>query len=476
MGGGGAKPHRMGRDLHSILRASARLGRFALRGRLATGGASTVLLARAQGSGGFSREFALKVVAPEVDALLHRRLLDEAYLASRVRHPHVVASIDVGSDHGATWLALELVDGIDLRRLTVQRSVPMRPVEAALVVAMIARGAHAVHTAIDDDGRPLHAVHRDISPHNIMLDRDGRAVLIDFGIATTAGRQHPLDDDMLCGRLPYMSPEQAAMGTVDARSDVFSLGTVLFELVTQQLPFGEDDSRSTLERLQACDEAELAAKLGAHGVPPGIVEVALVCLRRDPETRFASALELAEALEQELARLGVDTTAVQRRLGEIARAACPDGPWVQPLPTPRTAVRMRGRGASSHRHRSILRAAAVAAVLVVGAGTAWALGGGDVLEPLAAEGHAALASDEVARRPAQFTSTLQAPVAPAPSPAPAASPAAPIATFMLPPMPMPIVPAAAALGSGSGRVQAPAPARERKHRRPRGLKPNPYGE
>ncbi len=471
MGGGGAKPHLMGRDLQSILRASARLGRFALRGRLATGGASTVLLARAHGSGGFSREFALKVVAPEVDALLHRRLLDEAYLASRVRHPHVVASIDVGRDHGATWLALELVDGIDLRRLTVQRSVPMRPVEAALVVAMIARGAHAVHTAVDDDGTPLEAVHRDISPHNIMLDRDGRAVLIDFGIATTAGREHPLDEDTLCGRLPYMSPEQAAMGTVDARSDVFSLGTVLFELVTQQLPFGEDDSRSTLERLQACDEAELAAKLGAHGVPPGIVEVALVCLRRDPAARFANALELAEALEQELARLGVDTTAVQRRLGEIARAACPDGPWVQPLPATTSPARMRARKGGS---RSILRAAAVAAVLAIGLGSAWMLGGRDVLEPLAADGHAALASDEVARRPVQFTSTLQAPAAPQLVETPA--PAAPPTTLVLPPMPMPIVPAAAALGTGQGRTHATAPTRERKHRRPRGLKPNPYGE
>jgi eukaryotic-like serine/threonine-protein kinase len=463
----------MGRDLHSILRASARLGRFALRGRLATGGASTVLLARAHGSGGFSREFALKVVAPELDALLHRRLLDEAYLASRVRHPHVVASIDVGRDHGATWLALELVDGIDLRRLTVQRSVPMRPVEAALVVAMIARGAHAVHTAVDDDGEPLHAVHRDISPHNIMLDRDGRAVLIDFGIATTSGREHPLDVEMLCGRLPYMSPEQAAMGTVDAKSDVFSLGTVLFELVTQQLPFGEDDSRSTLERLQACDEAEIAAKLAAHGVPPGLVDVALVCMRRDPADRFASALELAEALEQELTRLGVDTTAVQRRLGEIARAACPDGPWVQPLPASRSAS-ARIRSPRADRSRSFLRAGAVAAVVAVGLGSAWVLGGRDVLEPLAAEGHAALASDEVARRPTQFTSTLAAPVAPAP-----VEPSAPLAAttttmFVMPPVPMPIVPAAAALGNATGRARATAPTRERKHRRPRGLKPNPY--
>lgn len=426
-----------------------------------------MLLARAQGSGGFSREFALKVVGSDADPLLHRRLLDEAYLASRVRHPHVVASIDVGRDHGTTWLALELVDGIDLRRLTVQRSVPMRPVEAALVVAMIARGAHAVHSAIDDDGRPLAAVHRDISPHNIMLDRDGRAVLIDFGIAIAAGRELSSDAEMLCGRLPYMSPEQVAMGPIDARSDVFSLGTVLFELVTQQLPFGEDDSRSTLERVQACDPAEISAKLTAHDVPPGIVEIALCCLRRDPAERFATALELAEALEHELARAGIDQSAVQRRLGEIARAACPDGPWVSPLPT--APVRRR-RVAK----RLPLRALAAAALLAVGLGSLWQLAGRDVLESrgVTVDG-GALANDEAARKPAQFMSSFDDEIAPAPAPSPV--PTTEAATTVVPVLQIPIMPAAAAIGASSNRIPAAAEPRTRKHRRSRALKPNPYG-
>jgi serine/threonine-protein kinase len=423
-----------------------------------------VLLARAHGSGGFSREFALKVVTADADPLLHRRLLDEAYLASRVRHPHVVASVDVGADDGATWLALELIDGIDLRRLTLQRSVPMRAVEAALVVSMIARGAHAVHTAADDEGRPLSAVHRDISPHNMMLDRDGRAVLIDFGIATSAGRVDPCDADTLCGRLPYMSPEQAGLAKVDARSDVFSLGTVLFELVTQQLPFGEDDTRATLERLQLCDEAEIAAKLAAHDVPAGIIEVVLVCLRRDPADRFASALELAEALEQELARAGVDLGNVQRRLGEIARAACPDGPWVQPV----AAVPARRRIAK----RLSIRALAAAAVLTVGLGTLVPLFAADVLEARDGNGDsAALASDEVARRPAQFTSTLDAESMPV-VPPPVAPTSAPVAVEVSP-LPLPILPAAAGLAASSPAKSSTAP-RERRHRRPRGLKPNPY--
>jgi len=467
----------MRRDLDSIARSNAplavgasgrtaRVGRFTVLGRLATGGASVVLLARAHGSGGFSREFALKLVAAESDALLHRRLLDEAYLASRVRHPHVVASIDVGRDHGATWLALELVDGIDLRRLTLQRSVPMRAVEAALVISMIARGAHALHTAADDQGRPLCAVHRDISPHNIMLDRDGRAVLIDFGIATSAGREDPGDPETLCGRLPYMSPEQAALAKVDARSDVFSLGTVLFELVTQQLPFGEDDTRATLERLQACDEAEIAAKLAAHDVPAGIIDVVLVCLRRDPADRFASALELAEALEQELGRASVDIAGVQRRLGEIARAACPDGPWVQPL----QAVPARRRVVK----RLPVRALAAAAVLAALLGSLVPLLGADVLEARDAGDIAALASDEVARQPAQFTSTFDEGIEPvAPAPAPATAPPQTI-TIALPPLPMPIFPAAAALRASPGPAKATANPRERRHRRPRGLKPNPY--
>jgi serine/threonine-protein kinase len=447
-------------------RGAHRVGRFTVLGRLATGGASIVLLARAHGSGGFSREFALKVVTADADPLLHRRLLDEAYLASRVRHPHVVASVDVGSDHGATWLALELVDGIDLRRLTLQRSVPMRAVEAALVISMIARGAHALHTAADDEGRPLCAVHRDISPHNMMLDRDGRAVLIDFGIATSAGREDPGDAETLCGRLPYMSPEQAALATVDAKSDVFSLGTVLFELVTQQLPFGEDDTRATLERLQTCDEAEIAAKLAAHDVPAGLIDVVLVCLRRDPAERFASALELAEALEQELGRASVDIAAVQRRLGEIARAACPDGPWVQPL----AALPARRRVVKKMPGRALAAAAVLALVL----GSIVPLVGGDVLEARdASDETGALASDEIARRPTQFTSTFDDGLERAVEPAPVAPPTETI-TIALPPLPMPIVPAAAALRASPPSRDAATEPRERRHRRPRGLKPNPY--
>ncbi|MBC8066928.1 MAG: serine/threonine protein kinase, partial [Deltaproteobacteria bacterium] len=284
--------------------ALSQLGRYELVGRLARGGTSTVYLARVLGEGGFAREFALKVLHPHLDPTVRSRFLDEARLSSRVRHANVVSTVDVGRQDEHDYLALELIDGVDLRRLMLHRSVPLRPRQSAYLVTMVARGVHALHLAVDEHGAPMHAVHRDLSPHNVMLDRHGRAVLIDLGLAKIAERPELTAVGVLCGRLPYMSPEQAQLLPLDARSDVFSLGSVLYELLVGRLPFGDDDTRGTLERLLACDTAGLAEPLRERGIDSGLVEIVLTCLQREPAARFGSAAELADALEQELAHQG----------------------------------------------------------------------------------------------------------------------------------------------------------------------------
>lgn len=436
-------------------RASSRLGRYELVGRLARGGTSTVYLARAVGNGGFAREFALKVLHPHLDPLLRTRFLDEARLSSRVRHSNVVSTIDVGRQSGLDYLALELVDGVDLRRLMLHRSVPLRPRQAAYIITMIARGVHALHTATDEHGAPMHAVHRDLSPHNVMIDRHGRAVLIDFGLAKIAERSEVTQVGVLCGRLPYMSPEQAQLLPLDARSDVFSLGSVLYELLVGALPFGDDDSRSTHEKVIAADAQDLAEPLRERGLASGLVEIVLTCLRRDPAQRFATAAELADALEQELAHQGADLAALQRELGEIVSAVASDLPKPPPAELP-------GQRKRAWPMLAAIGVSASAAALAI----AFAVAGRTELRAHAGTDAATLASD-AARVPTPFTTELAVP--PAPPPPPVATPAAaPTITVV----PIPMAPAAVPVLAEADVASKPSAAPRRK--RARALKPNPY--
>ena len=311
---------------------TSRLGRYEITGRLATGGMATVYLARLDGAGGFSREFALKVVHPHLaeDPGFHRRFFREATVASRVRHPNAITTIDAGEDRGYNYLVLELVDGVTLRQLLLHQSRPFAAPLTAQIIAMVARGLHALHTVTDDDGRPLNAVHRDLSPQNVMIDRSGRVVLIDLGLAKIERDEEATQVGVLVGKLPYMSPEQARLDPLDARSDVFALGTVAFELCTGTLPFGDAHTTATLDKLQTCDRDLLEATLEAHGIPEWLTEVILGCLQPDTRDRFDSALELAESLLQALGDAGHDETSLRRHLAELVGACRPDMVKIHP--------------------------------------------------------------------------------------------------------------------------------------------------
>ncbi|MCX4245833.1 serine/threonine-protein kinase [Paraliomyxa miuraensis] len=337
-------PDRLVLDDMSPPPPTSRLGRYEITGRIATGGMATVYLARLEATGGFAREFALKVVHPHLvsETGFRQRFHQEARLASRVRHPNVVATIDAGEDKGYCYLVLELVEGATLRQLMAQRNQPFAAIEAAHLVAEVARGLHALHTATDEQGRPLNVVHRDLSPHNVMLDQSGRAVLIDLGLAKADSNVNLTQVGVLCGKLPYMSPEQARLETLDARSDVFALGTVLYELCTSKVPFGDTHTTATLERLQRCDAAEIEAGLREVAVPSWIVDIVLGCLRADPADRYATALDVADALTQELACCGHSSAEIKARLADIVRVALPEIGTVTPLEPMAPALTSRG--------------------------------------------------------------------------------------------------------------------------------------
>lgn len=302
------------------------LGRYEIVGRIATGGMATVYLGRLQGTGGFDREFALKVVHPHLteEPGFGDRFLREARLASRVRHHNIVSTIDAGQALGYSFLVLELVEGLTLRQLGLHRDRPFGFVEAAQIVADAARGLHALHRAENADGEPLAIVHRDLSPQNIMIDRHGRTVLIDLGLAKARENAETTQVGVMIGKLPYMSPEQAQLQDIDARSDIFALGSVLFELVTGQVPFGDSHTTETLERLVAAEPGPVAERLSEHEAPTWFIEAVLTCLRVDPDERFASAEALADALTQELQRAGNDAPDNRRQLAQIVVAAMPE--------------------------------------------------------------------------------------------------------------------------------------------------------
>ncbi|WP_181233177.1 serine/threonine-protein kinase [Enhygromyxa salina] len=321
------------------------LGRYVITGRIASGGMATVYRARLDGEGGFAREFAIKVIHAHLAAAegFKDRFLDEARVASRVNHPNVVATIDSDQDHGYHYLVLELVDGVTLRQLQVNdlhrsatsEGARLNPSEAARVVCDAARGLHAVHTVVDDEGESLEVVHRDLSPHNLMLDATGRTVLIDLGLAKARGQLGHTQTGVLCGKLPYMSPEQSRIAPLDARSDVFSLGSVLFELAVGQPPFGDDHTPGTLDKLRKSDPDRLARLLVDADVPTWLTHVILGCLRREPRDRYQTAAALADALDEGMRCAGVIQSTVRQALARRATAVAEQlGPLhpAEPLP------------------------------------------------------------------------------------------------------------------------------------------------
>ncbi len=296
--------------------ATFKLGRYNIVSRIASGGMATVYRGRLESEGGFARDFAIKVIHPHLAAAegFRERFLDEARVASRVRHANVVATVDSDRDQGYHFLVLNLVDGLTLRQMQVAGLTRLPPGEAARVVCDAARGLHAVHSVCDDDGETLGVVHRDISPHNLMLDSEGNCVLIDLGLAKARGQMGHTQTGVLCGKLPYMSPEQSRIDPLDARSDVFSLGSVLFELALGVPPFGDDHTPSTLDNLRICDPERLATMMAQVELPSWLCQVVLRCLRPEPDDRYASAAALAHELDEGMRRAGIIQSTVRREL------------------------------------------------------------------------------------------------------------------------------------------------------------------
>ncbi|MBX3214377.1 MAG: serine/threonine protein kinase [Labilithrix sp.] len=280
------------------------MGRYMVHRRIAAGGMATVHLGRLIGAGGFSRMVAIKRLHdgyardPEFVAML----LDEARLTSTIRHPNVVQTLDVVAEEDELLVVMDYVEGDSLASLVARarESRERVPVElAASIVAQTLHGLHAAHEARDKNGAPLGIVHRDVSPQNVLVGTDGVARVLDFGIAKAASRSASTEGGQLKGKAAYMAPEQLQHGAVDRRTDVFAAAIVLWELLAGRRLFLGDSPAETMGRILV--EPIDAPQRWAPDVPQELGLIALRGLERELDARFASAEEMALAIEDAIA-------------------------------------------------------------------------------------------------------------------------------------------------------------------------------
>ncbi len=331
------------------------LGRYELLREIASGGMATVYVGRQRGAGGFDRLVAIKRMHEHLASLpdLAAQFMDEARIASLVRHPNVVGVQDVYELRGEHLLVMDYVDGTSLSQLMARASVGNAQIPrgvAVYVVAQALRGLHAAHEQLDVDGDPLDIVHRDATPHNILLGADGSVHITDFGVAKLRHQSSHTDDGTAKGKFRYMAPEQARAGDIDRRVDVFALGVVAWELLTGQRLFEGESDVEVLARISV-GPFPAPASVDAS-IPLELDAIVARALATECEARFPTALAFAEALESwardageaarepELARLveALCGEELARRRRSVSDALANARSFVRSLPPPPSAA------------------------------------------------------------------------------------------------------------------------------------------
>ncbi len=279
-------------------------GRYETLFPIATGGMAEVYAARVHGEAGFQKLVALKRMKPELaeNARFVTMFLDEGRMAANISSPNVVSTLDLGrAEDNSLFLVMELVTGVSLAALLQELTLRREriPVEIAVeIIAQAANGLHDAHEAVAPTGEPMGIIHRDCSPHNVLVDIGGQVKITDFGIAKAMERQTQSQAGEMKGKLTYLSPEQARGNPVDRRCDVFILGVVAWELIAQRRLFNANSTVEVLHRVVAMPITRLDAL--RSDVPEGIADAVEQALQRDPDERFATAAAFGHALHYTL--------------------------------------------------------------------------------------------------------------------------------------------------------------------------------
>jgi tRNA A-37 threonylcarbamoyl transferase component Bud32 len=296
--------------------------RYSILRKIADGGTAEIFLAKQHGAQGFEKTVVLKRIFASfyADPQFRHMLVDEAHIAMTLNHSNIVQVLDLGEVDGRYFLALELVDGWTLDR-TLKRAqaagVPFPPALALYVTAEVCRALGYAH-AKARDGKPLGIVHRDVSPHNVLLSNEGECKLTDFGIAQAQNRKEKSLGNMIKGKISFMSPEQASGTALDSRSDLFSLGTMLYAMITRRLPFDAATDYETLMLVKSGDY--LPPETARPGLNPELYRVIRKAMSKSPDDRYQKAEEMLVDVEQvmRLAFRPVGQTELQRWLADLS--------------------------------------------------------------------------------------------------------------------------------------------------------------
>ena len=340
-------------------------------GLLARGGMGEVLLGMRR-TESFRRLVAIKRLRPEHrgDPSFRRMFLDEAKIAGLIRHPNVVSVLDVGDDDDGPFLVMDFIESVTVNAMikalvSEGEQVPVQV--AARIVAQVAHGLSAAHELRNAEGTPVRVIHRDISPQNILLGFDGVARLTDFGIAKATTSSQNTTTGLLKGKVGYMSPEQLRFERPTQRSDLFSLGVVLFELLSGRRLYAGSDTVAVAQKILLDPTPDIFAV--RDDVPPALIELSFELLAKDPADRPESAYDVAKRLDALVDDLTQEEGAL--RLEEFLRSQFFDE-WEDIKTRSESMIQEWEQSASRRtRQRRGWIVAIAAGVLILGAVGAW---------------------------------------------------------------------------------------------------------
>ncbi len=304
------------------------VGRYQILDRLAIGGMAELFKATLTADHGFEKLVVIKKILPHLanDKSFVEMFIDEARITAQLDHGHIVQVFELGTDADTPYIAMQFVDGLDvlaLLRECARAQIRLLPDLAALIARDVLDALDYAHNAIDSSGRPLGIIHRDISPGNVLLSWRGDVKLTDFGIARAAERRHKTEAGTLKGKYGYMSPEQVSGSEIDARSDLFSVGIVLAEMVMARRLF---TSTNDLDILLMVRDARLdRLHKYASEFPVELRVLTVRALQRRPEDRWQSAAQFRDALDEWLRRTNrVSSRDLATLLGRVINAPTAD--------------------------------------------------------------------------------------------------------------------------------------------------------
>lgn len=293
-----------------MLQVPGTFGGFTLKRTLGKGGMAEVYLAQSHGVSGFQREIALKVIHPHLsnDQEFVQMLIDEANLSAQLNHANIVHIHHLGNEDGLYYIAMEFIDGCDVYQALVsyEQLEKTFPYEVAAWIAHEAcAGLYYAHTRTHQNGLPLNIIHRDISPQNIQLSKEGDVKIVDFGIAKADQRQNHTQQGIIKGKYSYMSPEQAWGDQIDHRSDIFSLGICLYEMIAGEVLYDAEDGLGLLEQVRLAQIPNLRA---LHpNLPIDLERIVYRSLNAEPQDRYRDAEEMRKELASYLYNTGVNS-------------------------------------------------------------------------------------------------------------------------------------------------------------------------